>query len=42
MKSSLKKGIEFVKGGGAISAIESKYRVTPDQKSGLTRIKISN
>ena len=37
-----KNAVEFVKGGGAISAIESKYRVTPDQKSGLTRIKISN
>ena len=37
-----KKAIEFIKGGGAISAIESKYTVTPDQKSGLTRIKISN
>tara|TARA_R100000951_G_scaffold18743_1_gene15226 strand:+ start:2982 stop:3542 length:561 start_codon:yes stop_codon:yes gene_type:complete len=37
-----KKAIEFIKGGGAINAIESKYTVTPDQKSGLTRIKISN
>ena len=37
-----KKAVEFVKGGGAITAIESKYAVTPDQKSGLTRIKISN
>ena len=37
-----KKAVEFIKGGGAISAIESKYTVTPDQKSGLTRIKISN
>ena len=37
-----KKAVEFVKGGGAIAAIESKYDVTPDQKSGLTRIKISN
>ena len=37
-----KKAVEFIKGGGAISAIESKYNVTPDQKSGLTRIKISN
>ena len=36
------KAVEFIKGGGAISAIESKYTVTPDQKSGLTRIKISN
>jgi len=36
-----KKAVEFVKGGGAISAIESKYTITPDQKSGLTRIKMS-
>ncbi len=41
-EEQLKKAVEFVKGGGAISAIESKYTVTPDQKSGLTRIKISN
>ena len=41
-KGQWEKAIEFVKGGGAISAIESKYDVTPDQKSGLTRIKISN
>ena len=37
-----KKAVDFVKKGGAISAIESKYDVTPDQKSGLTRIKVSN
>ena len=37
-----KKAVDFVKKGGAISAIESKYTVTPDQKSGLTRIKMSN
>ena len=37
-----KKAVDFVKKGGAISAIESKYDVTPDQISGLTRIKISN
>jgi len=37
-----KKAVDFVKKGGAISAIESKYDVTPDQKSGLTRIKMSN
>ena len=41
-EDQLKKAVEFVKGGGAITAIESKYAVTPDQKSGLTRIKISN
>ena len=28
-----KKAVDFVKKGGAISAIESKYDVTPDQKS---------
>ena len=27
--SQLDKAIEFVKGGGAISAIESKYTITP-------------
>ena len=37
-----KKAVEFIKGGGAIAAIESKYALTPDQKSGLARIKISN
>ena len=37
-----KKAVDFVKKGGAISAIESKYDVTPDQKSGLTRITVSN
>lgn len=41
-EDQFKKAVEFIKGGGAISAIESKYTVTPDQKSGLTRIKISN
>ena len=37
-----KKAVDFVKKGGNIEMIESKYDVTPDQKSGLTRIKISN
>ena len=37
-----KKAVDFVKKGGNIEMIESKYNVTPDQKSGLTRIKISN
>jgi hypothetical protein len=31
----LKKAIEFVKGGGAITAIESKYTVTPAQMQTL-------
>jgi len=30
-----KKAVEFVKGGGAISAIESKYRITPKQMESL-------
>ena len=33
-----KKAIEFVKGGGAISAIESKYNVTPSQMVKLKSI----
>ena len=37
-----KKAVDFVKKGGNIEMIESKYDVTPDQKSGLTRIKVSN
>ena len=31
----LKKAVEFVKGGGAITAIESKYTVTPEQMKKL-------
>ena len=31
----LKKAIDFVKKGGAISAIESKYTVTPEQMKTL-------
>ena len=31
----LKKAVEFVKGGGAITAIESKYTVTPEQMKTL-------
>ena len=34
-EEQLKKGVEFVKGGGAISAIESKYTVTPEQMQSL-------
>ena len=30
-----KKAVEFVKGGGAITAIESKYTVTPEQMKTL-------
>ena len=31
-----KKAVEFVKGGGSITAIESKYTITPDQRRLLT------
>ena len=34
----LKKAVEFVKGGGAITAIESKYTVTPSQMVKLKSI----
>ena len=34
----LKKAIEFVKGGGAITAIESKYTVTPEQMKTLNHL----
>jgi len=30
-----KKAIEFIKGGGAITAIESKYTITPEQMKTL-------
>ena len=33
------KAIEFIKGGGAISAIESKYTIKPAEKIGLDEIK---
>ena len=34
-EDQLKKAVEFVKGGGAITAIESKYTVTPEQMKAL-------
>ena len=34
-KDQLKKAVEFVKGGGAITAIESKYTITPEQMKTL-------
>ena len=34
-EDQLKKAIEFVKGGGAITAIESKYTITPEQMKSL-------
>ena len=38
-EDQLKKAIEFVKGGGSITAIESKYTITPAEKIGLDEIK---
>ena len=35
-KPQWEKAIEFVKGGGSIAAIESKYTITPDQRNLLT------
>ena len=35
-EDQLKKAIDFVKKGGAITAIESKYTITPDQRNLLT------
>ena len=34
-EDQLKKAVEFVKGGGAITAIESKYTITPEQMKTL-------
>ena len=34
-EEQFKKAVEFVKGGGAITAIESKYTVTPEQMKAL-------
>jgi len=34
-ENQLKKAVEFVKGGGAITAIESKYTITPEQMKTL-------
>jgi len=34
-EEQFKKAVEFVKGGGAITAIESKYTVTPEQMKTL-------
>ena len=36
------KAVEFVKGGGAVSAIESKYTITPTQMVKLKEIKTKN
>ena len=34
-EDQLKKAVEFVKGGGSITAIESKYTITPEQMKTL-------
>jgi hypothetical protein len=39
--AQMKKATEFIKGGGSVDAIKSKYNLTKDQEAGLTRIKIS-
>ena len=38
----MKKALDFVKDGGSVDAIKSKYELTKDQEAGLTRVKISN
>ena len=35
-EDQFKKAVEFIKGGGVVSAIESKYTITPDQRNLLT------
>ena len=34
-KDQYKKAVDFVKGGGSIAAIESKYTITPEQMEAL-------
>jgi len=34
--AQLKKAIEFIKGGGQLSAIEAKYEITAEQRKALT------
>ena len=41
-EDQLKKAVEFIKGGGAVSAIESKYTITPTQMVKLKEIKTKN
>ena len=40
-KLQWEKAIEFVKGGGSITAIESKYTITPAEKKKLKEIKVN-
>jgi hypothetical protein len=40
-KEQMEKAVEFIKNGGSIDAIKSKYILTKDQEAGLTRVKIS-
>ena len=35
-EDQFKKAVEFIKDGGSITAIESKYTITPDQRNLLT------
>ena len=37
----MKKATEYIKSGGDVEAIKSKYNLTKDQEAGLTRIKMS-
>lgn len=36
-EAQFKKAIEFIKGGGQLSAIEAKYEITADQRTALTK-----
>ena len=35
------KAVEFIKGGGAITTIESKYTITPTEMKELKEIKVN-
>jgi hypothetical protein len=35
------KAVQFIKKGGSVDAILGKYTLTPDQKAGLKKIKMS-
>ena len=41
-EDQMKKALEYIKAGGDVSTIKSKYKLTKDQEAGLTRVKISN
>ena len=40
-KDQMAKAVKYVEDGGKVGAITEKYDLTPDQKAGLTRIKLS-